>query len=762
MKQEKQEIYHERKKRSWKKTIAFWFAAFVVIDIIVCVLFSILGKASLGTVLSNKNFWLAVLAVDCLALAGYLMLYRIDAQNIALKENDLENSSWMTTKEMKKLKEFSVSPLQDIKNKEDALVIGAATGDNGKLEVITTEQMHALIVGTTGTGKTTGCVDQNVEILSMTKTKPSMIVTDPKGELTEQHKKQLEKQGYKVSVLNFRRPYSSQRWNPMQVLVRRIQLIKEINNNLQNDGSGKYRTSAGEEYDTIKEARIVRVQELWDEIYDNAKDLVYTLCPVQNAQQPNWEQGARNLIFALVLAMCEDCAAGKVQEEQMQLFNVYHNITKYCSEDTTVLKEYLLNGRSEFSKVRGLANTVLITSDRTLTSYLSEVNSYMQQLSDDGVMSMLSDNELDVGIMDEEPNAVFVIFSDERVTRHRFTTLFITQAYKELVDKADMNARKKQTDTMILKRRCHFILDEFGNLPKFEGMTNMVTVARSRGIRFLFILQSFTQLNAVYGNEVAGIIRDNCNVKMFIGTDDPETRKAFSELCGQRKTKQLSVNTNVESPASSSTGATLQPLISVGELELLNGEEKGNAIVSVRGYRPIWSHFTPSYKLPNIYFPEGKSDSDDRPPRRYDKEKIVFDIGKKAEEDTKKKVAKELNECDRKDVRRAQEQRKARTELLDRKWEEIRDKALTRVKNVCNELAEEDAKDILEADFGDKATLMYALMEQYTDTVAINLRLTAEYLEREAMPQMLDLEQQAARWPKASAMNLRQQAAQAI
>ena len=760
MKKQKQEIYHEKKKRSWKKTIVFWITAFFILDIIVCVLFSVVGKASLGAVLHNKNFWLAVLAVDCLVLAGYLMLYKIDAQNVALKGNDLEDSSWMTQKEMRKLKEFSVSLLPELKDKEDALVIGAVTREDGKLEVTTTEQMHALIVGTTGTGKTTGCVDQNIELLSMTKTKPSMIITDPKGELTENHMKQLVDRGYKVSVLNFRRPYSSQRWNPMQVLTRRIHLIKEINHNLENKGDGKYR-SEGVEYNTIKEARIVRVQELWDEIYDNAKDLVYTLCPVQNAQQPNWEQGARNLIFALVLAMCEDCAAGKIDEKQMQLFNVYHNITKYCSEDTTVLKNYLLNGRSEFSKVRGLANTVLITSDRTLTSYLSEVNSYMQQLSDDGVMSMLSDNELDVSQMDEEPNAVLVIFSDERVTRHRFTTLFITQAYKELVDKADMNARKKETETMILKRRCHFILDEFGNLPKFEGMTNMVTVARSRGIRFLFILQSFTQLNAVYGNEVAGIIRDNCNVKMFIGTDDPETRKAFSELCGQRKTKQFSVNTNVEAPASSSTGATLQPLISVGELELLNGEEKGNAIVSVRGYRPIWSHFTPSYKLKDVYFPLGRSDSDNRPPRRYQKEDIVFDIATELKEEARKTVAKKLNECDHKDAARAADRRKMRTEELDKKWLSIRDEALQRVKNVCESISDEDANDVLKADLADKPTILYALTEHYSESIAVNLQLTAKYLETEVMPKMTALQRQAARWPRA-AMTLEQQAAQAI
>ena len=148
-------------------------------------------------------------------------------------------------------------------------------------------------------------------------------------------------------------------------------------------------------------------------------------------------------------------------------------MTQYCSEDTTALKKYLLEGRDEFSKVRGLVNTVLITSDKTLTSYLSEVNSYMQQLSDDGILSMTSENDIDIANMDESPNALFVIVPDERFTRHRFVTLFLTQTYKELVEKANTNLRKKQTDTAILKRRAYFILDEFGNLPKMENIEGM-------------------------------------------------------------------------------------------------------------------------------------------------------------------------------------------------------------------------------------------------------------------------------------------------
>ena len=133
----------------------------------------------------------------------------------------------------------------------------------------------------------------------------------------------------------------------MNVLIRRIRLVKELEYHLEHR-DGKY-IGAGEVFLSLRDAR-TRMQELKDEIYENAQDLVYTLCPVQNKDQPTWEEGARNLIFGLVLAFCEDCIKGKMEEKQLLLFNIYHNITKYCSEDTTALKEYLLKG---FERLNG-------------------------------------------------------------------------------------------------------------------------------------------------------------------------------------------------------------------------------------------------------------------------------------------------------------------------------------------------------------------------------------------------------------------------
>lgn len=734
----REEAHKHKKRKSGKPLLFTGLFVSVCVSVLIAFLFA-LGGADFEGVFGNGNYWLTVGVVNGLLLIAFLLMYRIDAQNVALNENDLEDTEWLTTKRLKKLKEFTVTTWEGVKDKDDEIVIGAEK--KGKsVEIISTSALHALIVGTTGSGKTTGFVDQNIAILGRSKGKPSMIIADPKKELYEKHAKQLESEGYIISTLDLREPYSSARWNPMQVLIRRIRQVRELQNDLKQE-DGKY-YACGEVFLSHGDAR-TRVQELKDEIFENAMDLVYTLCPVQNKDQPTWEEGARNLIFGLVLAFCEDCIAGKMDDKQLLLFNVYHNITKYCSEDTTALKQYLLEGRDEFSKVRGLVNTVLITSDKTLTSYLSEVNSYMQQLADDGILSMTSESDIDIANMDENPNALFVIVPDERFTRHRFVTLFLTQTYKELVEKANTNLRKKQTDTAILKRRAYFILDEFGNLPKMENIEGMVTVGRSRGIRYLFVLQSFSQLNAKYGRDIGDIIKTNCNIKIFIGSDDPDTRKEFSELCGQKKVKNFSVNTSAENPASSNTGASNQPLITVGMLERLNGDEKGDAIVSVRGYEPIWTRFTPSYELKDVYFAAGKADISKREARLFDKSQYVFDIlgGSQAGEEEK-----QLDAIERREREQAEEEQKSLPDFdaLDKAWKEKVEEIHKKVLKVASALGEEkDANALAEAKLEDKQALIAMLLEEYTDiSTQQKLKMLDQYLSEE-LPELLELQDMA-------------------
>ena len=233
-----QAIKH-KKKKSHKSGIVIWTFIFALIFVGVMSLFAYFGYESVGSIVQERNFWLINGVIDGLILVAFLLMYRVDAQNIAMNENDLEDTEWLTVKKLKKMKEFSVMDWDGVASKKDGIVIGAEKKGKNDVEIITTSQLHALIVGTTGSGKTTGFVDQNISVLAKSVGKPSLVISDPKKELYEKHAKHLEKQGYKISVLDLREPYSSARWNPMNVLIRRIRLVKELENNCENR-DGKY------------------------------------------------------------------------------------------------------------------------------------------------------------------------------------------------------------------------------------------------------------------------------------------------------------------------------------------------------------------------------------------------------------------------------------------------------------------------------------------------------------------------------------------
>lgn len=136
-------------------------------------------------------------------------------------------------------------------------------------------------------------------------------------------------------------------------------------------------------------------------------------------------------------------------------------------------------------------------------------------------------------------------------------------------------------------------------------MDTIVTVGRSRHIYMVPVIQDFNQLDEKYGKEVAATIRSNCNIQIFIGSNDENTRKIISEACGKKKVKQISYSENRD--MSVSTSAQSVPLIYPNELEHLNDPANGiigNAIVLCLGNYPIRSKITPIFRAQKFYKPE--------------------------------------------------------------------------------------------------------------------------------------------------------------
>lgn len=585
------------------KKIVIGAAVFIIsvtaVIMAVAVLVSVITHISFVDALQNKFTY--VIGV-CLIIVGILAIaidLRVRGSKRVLKVNaDLENSHFMTRKEMLQNEGYTYSRLTELYSVDDGMPLMAEKHGND-IDVIMHRPIHTLVIGATGTGKTVGFVSPTIEILSRTKTKPSMVVTDPKGELFVRHKKTLEEQGYKVTLIDLSDVYHSTHWNPFNDIVRKTEKMTEKveqKNGKYYYGEKTYLTNV--EAEQAKEERVVRLK---DEIYVDLQDLVYTAFPVENKQDMTWQRGARDLIFALTLSFWEDLRDGYMPKEKFNLYNLYRNVTDYAKGDCEELKEYFAT-REDTSRAKGLSNTVLVSEDRTLSSYLGDVNQYMNWLADGGIAALTSENEIEFSTFDEQANILFIKIPDARENRHKLVALLLTQMYKALVEKADNNREFGLTSEQKLLRNVYFIMDEFGNIPRIEKMASIITVGRGRGIFAVPVIQDFNQLDTIYGKETAATIRNNCNIQIFIGSNDENTRRIFSEACGKKKVKQVSYSENKD--MSVSTSAQSVPLIYPNELEKLNDPPNGkigNSIVQCLGNYPIKAVTTPIFKAQSIY-----------------------------------------------------------------------------------------------------------------------------------------------------------------
>lgn len=531
-------------------------------------------------------------------------------------ESNLENSRFMTDKE----RDSNFAPYQFTKlsesSKDGIPVYACFNKKRRELDVNLASPMHGLVIGATGSGKTTTFINPMIQILARSGAGSSMICTDPKGELFQLHSGLLKERGYKVMVLDLRDPYSSFRWNPLSDLYDRYQLYLKTGEGifLRRDLAAESGLELVNEPDQYKEewyeyegkAWAVRRellshikigrQKIYDEVYEDLNDLISVICPVESQDDPVWEKGARSLIMAVCLAMMEDSEYPELEmtKERFCFYNINKAIGN-SDNDYEALRGFF-KGRSPVSKAVGLSKQVLSAAESTMASYMSIAFDKLSMFNDEGLCSLTSATDIDPVQFAAEPTALFLKIPDEKDTRHALAAVFILCIYKALIKVASSR------EDLSLPRNVYFILDEFGNMPKIDKFDKMITVGRSRKIWFNMVVQSYAQLDNVYGDKVSNIIKSNCGMKMFIGSNDIETCEEFSKLCGNMTVSTSSISSSMgDKQGNINVSSQLQtrPLIYPSELQKLNNKtDTGNAIIVTFGNYPLKTKFTPSYKCP--------------------------------------------------------------------------------------------------------------------------------------------------------------------
>jgi len=555
------------------------------------------------------------------------------------------DSHWITNDELKKDPTFKFHYYEDLHRSDNVGVPIRAELINGKLNVNMYKPIHTMVVGTTGSGKTTQFIDPTVQILSESHAKPCIVVTDPKGEIYDNHSEKLRKNGYRVMTFDLKEPFQSTCWNPLtrayELNERAMNLNREVvvhHNDDPRDFSLKCTSQVyyGEWYEfdgyafadvqTLNSHQNSLKQILKTEAFEEIKDIATVLCPIESSQDPIWDRGARDLVQGTLLAMLEDSENPELGMTKDK-FNFYNLAQIVGMKDNDAynpfksLTEYF-QGRDQHSQATQLANQVLTNADKTKMSYMGIVANRMGLFTDMGVCFATSVNEMDLKTFADQPSAIFIKIPDEKTTRHPIATMFVSQLYKILVDVANKRGGA-------LPRDVYFLLDEFANMPKIENFETIITVARSRRIYFTLILQSYAQLTIKYGQDVSATIKDNCNIHIFIASNDDSTKEEFSKRCGnisvETETTSISKGGEEGAKASKSTNVQLdtRPLIYPAELGSLK-PNSGECIVSILQQNPIRSVFTPSYKC-NVY-DMSRAPASNTLPKQLDQEAIFYDI----------------------------------------------------------------------------------------------------------------------------------------
>ena len=438
-------------------------------------------------------------------------------------------SRWAKMEEMKR----ELKPV--IPNAKESEYAGIPLINDGKTVWVDNGEYHNLIIGSTGSGKTQVVVFPMVQMLA--KKGESMIITDPKGEIYEDTAELLKEKGYKIIVLNLRDPQRGNAWNPFQL-----------------------------PYKLYKNGNQDKSTELLDDL---AINILYD--EKSQSNDPFWEKTSADYFSGLSLGLFEDA-----DEKEINLNSI--NYMSTVGEDkfggSTYIKEYF-NMKDPTKPAYINASSTINSPTETKGGILAVFRQKIKLFSSkENLSEMLSHSDFDMQDIGKQKTAVFIVIQDEKKTYHPLATIFLKQIYETLIDVAQEHGGK-------LPVRTNFILDEFANMPPLKDVTTMITAARSRQIRFNFIIQNFAQLTQVYGKENAETIKGNCGNIIYLISTELQALEEISKLCGEVKSK--------EKEKTSST-----PLVTVSDLQRMRQFEM--IVLRLRLF-PFKTKMTPNFKM---------------------------------------------------------------------------------------------------------------------------------------------------------------------
>lgn len=428
-------------------------------------------------------------------------------------------------------------------------VLKASRYEGGRLMQLFTEQEnHVGVIAATRLGKTTSYAIPSILSNAKRKTKRSMIISDPKGELYRTTAEALRQEGYRVLLLNFRDYKHSECWNMLTPIFRKYRRAFDVYDEVgvTDTDEGPKNIFRGVIYDTREELdeeleKFLNME--LDAVGNDIDNLAAMFITTEKTEDPYWEDCARDVLKAFLWAMLEDSREDNfegrddcdfeiplITEETFSFNTILSILAQFHDQrENTYNDGGYFSSRGDGSRAyRLIKNSLLENAPVTRKCVMSSFNIKLAVFRDCAMRLITGCNSFELESITDTPTAIFINYRDEIKVHYRIIALFVQNAYNILINRANGNPNGK------LDSPFYFILDEFGNFPALTDFETTISACAGRNIWFVLIVQSYAQLNSVYGNDVAEIIRDNLNVHVFLGSNNPKTLEEFSRECGER------------------------------------------------------------------------------------------------------------------------------------------------------------------------------------------------------------------------------------
>ena len=396
---------------------------------------------------------------------------------------------------------------------------------------------NVLVIGGSGSGKTRFFVKPNLMQLHS-----SYVVTDPKGTLLVECGQLLQRAKYRIKVLNTINFSKSMKYNPFSYIRSEKDILKLVNTIIANTkGDGE---KSGEDF-WIKAERLyytALIGYIWYEAPEEEKNFTTLLDMINASEAREDDEDFQNPVDLMFERLAEK------------------------DPDHFAVKQY-----SKYKLAAGkTAKSILISCGARLAPFdIRELRELMET------------DEMELDTIGDRKSALFVIISDTDDTFNFVVSILYTQLFNLLCDKAD----DVYGGRLPVHVRC--LLDEFANIGQIPKFEKLIATIRSREISASIILQSQSQLKAIYKDNADTIV-GNCDSTLFLGGKEKTTLKEISEILGKETIDSFNTGENRGREISHSLNYQKmgKELMTQDEIAVMDG---GKCILQLRGVRPFFS-----------------------------------------------------------------------------------------------------------------------------------------------------------------------------